>query len=131
MISGFEKIVEERIKNAQQKGVFDNLSGAGRPLELEEDRHVPEELRLAHKILKNADCIPPEIELKRQIRQTRDLLSTMKDTAEKYHVLKKLNFLIMKMNSQRQTNIMFEVPQQYRESLVKRFDAAPSGCGGR
>lgn len=131
MISGFEKIVEERIKNAQQKGVFDNLSGAGRPLELEEDRHVPEELRLAHKILKNADCIPPEIELKRQIRQTQDLLSTMKDTAEKYHVLKKLNFLIMKMNSQRQTNIMFEVPQQYRESLVKRFDAAPSGCGGR
>ncbi|RLC32094.1 MAG: DUF1992 domain-containing protein [Deltaproteobacteria bacterium] len=131
MISGFEKIVEERIKNAQQKGVFDNLSGAGRPLELEEDRHVPEELRLAHKILKNADCIPPEIELKRQIRQTRDLLSTMKDTAEKYHVLKKLNFLIMKMNSQRQTNIMFEVPQQYRESLVKRFDAAPPECGGR
>ena len=122
MISGFEKIVEERIKAAQQKGVFDNLNGTGRPLALEEDGHIPEDLRLAHKILKNADCLPPEIELKQQIRQTEDLLRTMEDTAQRYHVLKKLNFLILKINSQRQANIMFEVPQQYEESLVARFD---------
>ena len=122
MISGFEKIVEERIKAAQQKGVFDNLNGTGRPLALEEDGHIPEDLRLAHKILKNADCLPPEIELKQQIRQTEDLLRTMEDTAQRYHLLKKLNFLILKINSQRQANIMFEVPQQYEESLVARFD---------
>ncbi len=122
MISGFEKIVEERIKAAQQKGVFDNLNGTGRPLALEEDGHIPEDLRLAHKILKNADCLPPEIELKQQIRQTEDLLRTMEDTAQRYHVLKKLNFLILKINSQRQANIMFEVPQQYEESLLARFD---------
>ena len=122
MISGFEKIVEERIMAAQQKGVFDNLDGTGRPLALEEDGHIPEDLRLAHKILKNADCLPPEIELKQQIRQTEDLLRTMEDTAQRYHVLKKLNFLILKINSQRQANIMFEVPQQYEESLLARFD---------
>ena len=122
MISGFEKIVEERIMAAQQKGVFDNLNGTGRPLALEEDGHIPEDLRLAHKILKNADCLPPEIELKQQIRQTEELLRTMEDTAQRYHVLKKLNFLILKINSQRQANIMFEVPQQYEERLVARFD---------
>ena len=122
MISGFEKIVEERIKAAQKKGVFDNLDGTGRPLALEEDGHIPEDLRLAHKILKNADCLPPEIELKQQIRQTEDLLRTMEDTAQRYHALKKLNFLILKINLQRQANIMFEVPQQYEESLVARFD---------
>jgi len=121
MISGFEQIVEERIQSAQKKGVFDNLNGSGRPIALEEDRHVPEELRLAHKILKNADCLPPEIELKKQIRQTEDLLSAMEGTAQRYRVLKKLNFLILKMNSQRQANIMFEVPQQYEGSLVERF----------
>ncbi len=124
MISGFEKIVEERIRHAQQMGVFDNLSGAGRPLALEEDSHVPEELRLAYKILKNADCLPPEIELKKQIRQTEDILSTMADTAEKYRVLKKLNFLIMKINAQRLSNMMFEIPQQYEERLAERFDTA-------
>ena len=124
MISGFEKIVEERIKAAQQKGVFDNLSGAGRPLALEEDGHIPEDLRLAHKILKNADCLPPEIELKQQILQTEELLCTMEDTAQRYHVLKKLNFLILKINSQRRANIMFEVPQQYEESLVAHLDVA-------
>jgi hypothetical protein len=129
MISGFEKIVEERIKVAQRNGVFDNLGGAGRPLALEEDGHIPEDLRLAHKILKNADCLPPEIELKQQIRQTEDLLRTMEDTAQRYHVLKKLNFLILKINSQRRANIMFDVPQQYEESLVAHFDAASLVCG--
>ncbi len=54
---------------------------------------------IAYKILKNADCLPPEIELKKEIERTEDLLRGMADTAEKYHTLKKLNFLIMKLNS--------------------------------
>ncbi|WP_236886000.1 DnaJ family domain-containing protein [Desulfococcus multivorans] len=73
----------------------------------------PEELRLAHKILKNADCLPPEIELKKEILKTEDLLAGMADTAEKYHVMKKLNFLIMKLNAMRNSNVVFEVPQKY------------------
>ncbi len=32
MITGFEKIVEERIKQAQKNGEFDNLPGFGKPL---------------------------------------------------------------------------------------------------
>ena len=83
MFSGFNKIVEKRIQTAQKKGEFENLSGAGKPLDLKDDRNVPEELRLAYKILKNADCIPPEIELKKEINHMEDLLSKMDDTAEK------------------------------------------------
>ena len=56
MIPGFEQIVEERIKKAQYKGFFDDLPEAGKPLDLTADQHIPEDLRLAHKILKNADC---------------------------------------------------------------------------
>jgi DnaJ homologue, subfamily C, member 28, conserved domain len=122
MIQGFEKIVEERILTAQKKGEFENLDGVGKPLALHDDYHVPEELRLAFKILKNADCLPPEIELKKEIRQTEDLLAGMQDTSEKYRLLKKINFLIMKLNTIRSSSIVFEMPQHYMEKLVDCFE---------
>ena len=124
MFTGFSKIIEERIRKAQKKGVFDNLEGSGRPLNLEEDSHIAEDLRLAHKILKNANCLPPEIELKKEIQRTEDLLSGMKDTAQKHRTLKKLNYLIMKLNAARDTSIELEMPQQYSFKLVDRLESA-------
>ncbi len=121
MIPGFNKIVEARILKAQQKGEFDNLEGSGKPLKLDGGGCVAEELRLAYKILKNADFVPPEIELKKEIKQTEDLLTGMQDTAEKYRTLKKLNFLIMKLKALRNTSVVLEMPQQYEEKLVNRF----------
>ena len=122
MFTGFSRIIEERIRKAQKKGVFENLEGSGKPLNLEDDRHIPEDLRLAHKILKNADCLPPEIELKKEIACTEDLLRGMKDTAQKHRTLKKLNYLIMKLNTVRDTSIALEMPQQYSLKLVERLE---------
>jgi len=123
MFTGFSKIIEERIRKAQKKGEFDNLEGAGKPLNLEDDSHIAEDLRLAHKILKNANCLPPEIELKKEIARTEDLLSGMKDTAQKHHTLKKLNYLIMKLNAVRDTSIELEMPQHYSLKLVDRLES--------
>jgi len=122
MIPGFNKIVETRILTAQKNGEFDDLEGSGKPLKLD-DGCVPEELRLAYKVLKNADFVPPEIELKKEIKQIEDLLAGMQDTAEKYRTLKKLNFLIMKLNTLRNASVEFEMPQQYEEKLVGRFES--------
>lgn len=121
MITGFEKIVEERIREAQKKGTFNNLQGAGEPLNLAQDSHIPEDLRLAHKILKNADCLPPEIEIKKEIHRTEELLAQMPDTAARYTTLKKLNYLIMKLNMTRQGNIQFDLPQQYVSDVTERL----------
>ena len=55
-----EWIAERRIAEAVSQGELDNLPGAGRPLDLEEDALVPEELRMAHRILKNAEMQVPE-----------------------------------------------------------------------
>ena len=123
MFSGFTKIVEERIRKAQRNGEFRNLTGSGKPLALQEDRHIAEELRLSYKILKNADCLPPEVELKKEIERTEDLLRGMEETAEKYRILKKLNFLIMKLNATRNMSIAFEVPQRYSTRLADRFES--------
>lgn len=118
MITGFEKIVEERIRQAQKNGAFDNLAGSGKPLVLEDTRWVPEDLRLAYKMLKNADCVPPEIEIANEIRNTESLLEQMTDEKQKYSTLKKLNYLILKLNTMRKSPIKFEIPQKYEAQVL-------------
>ena len=86
MFPGFDKIVEERIKNAQRKGDFQDLPGSGQPLNLDDDNFVAEDLRLAYKILKNADFVPPEIEIKKEIAKTEQLLTSLKDEIGRAHV---------------------------------------------
>jgi hypothetical protein len=128
MIPGFAKIVEERIRRAQKKGVFENLEGSGKPLDLLDDQMVAEELRLTYKILKNADYLPPEIELKKAIRQTEALLSGMGETAAKYRTMQKLNFLIMKLNTLRNTAIEFEAPQKYSDKIIEKLESSASSA---
>lgn len=53
---------ERHILDAQRKGEFDNLPGAGSPLVLDDDSGVPQELRVAYRILKNAGYVPAEIQ---------------------------------------------------------------------
>ena len=120
MLDGFAKLVEQRIKASQKNGDFEDLQGTGKPIEFEDDSGIPEDLRMAYKMLKNADCTPPEIELKKQILKTEDLLSGMPDSQEKYKAIKKLNYLIMKMNCLRRTPINMEEPQ-YSGQIIDRL----------
>ena len=55
-----EWIAEQKIAEAVSQGELEDLPGAGRPLDLDEDALVPEELRMAHRILKNANVPLPE-----------------------------------------------------------------------
>ena len=126
MFPGFQKIVEERILRAKKNGEFDNLVGNGKPLDLKDDIHISEDLRLAFKILKNADCLPPEIELKKEIKQTEALLVGMAETSEKYRIMKKLNYLIMKLNTTRDTSITLEMPQLYVDKVVDQLGSSKS-----
>ena len=123
MFPGFEKLIESRIKKAQDQGAFENLPGIGKPLHLEDDQHIPEDLRMAHKVLKNADCLPPEVQLRKEIRTTEDLLAGMTDTVQKYRTIKKLNFLIMKLNALKDANPAHDIPQRYYGEVVERLGA--------
>lgn len=116
----YEKIAEERIREAIERGEFDNLPGKGKPVVLENDSHIAPELRIAYKILKNAGCLPPEMELRKEIQTTEELLSGMKDTQEKYRQIKKLNYLIMKLNSMRRVSPLLEMGQYYYEKVLDR-----------
>ncbi len=65
---------ERHILEAQSKGDFDALPGSGEPLLLDDDLHVPVELRAGYRLLKNAGCLPPELELRKQAVELADLL---------------------------------------------------------
>jgi len=60
-------LAERKIEEAISRGELDNLPGAGRPLELDDDRLVPEGLRAAYRLLKNAGYVPPEVQTLNEI----------------------------------------------------------------
>ncbi len=68
-MSSTEDLVEQQILQAQERGEFDNLSGAGKRLNLEENPLQPPELRMPYKILKDNGFAPYWIELGKEIDQ--------------------------------------------------------------
>ena len=115
-----EALAEERIRAAQERGEFDNLPGAGRPLDLDHDAHVPEELRMAWRVLKNAGCLPPELEAEREINSAIELLSAMTDEGERYRQMQRLNLMITKLNEGRRRPVLLETEQVYYDKIVAR-----------
>ena len=115
------KIVERRIKEAQENGDFDGLPGRGEPLELRDDSNVPEDLRLAYKILKNADCLPPEVEEKKEIMQMEELLESIPDEKEKYKLIKKINYRVMKLNMMGKKSPLLEEKQFYYGKMINKL----------
>ncbi len=87
----FEKIAEQRIKEAIKKGELDNLLSQGKPLKLEDLSRVPEELRMSYKILKNAGLVPAEIEIRKEIISLKELINLCQDEDEKKKLTKQLN----------------------------------------
>ena len=61
------KGIDEIIRQAMQSGEFDNLPNQGKKLSLDEYFNLPEELRVGYTLLKNANFVPPEIELLKEI----------------------------------------------------------------
>jgi DnaJ family protein C protein 28 len=59
-------LVEQRIQEAREEGKFDNLSGAGKPLRLEENIWAGDKA-MAYHLLKSNDVAPQELERGREI----------------------------------------------------------------
>lgn len=66
-MSSTQDLVESQIEKARKKGAFNNLEGAGKPINLEENPFEPPEMRMALKILKDNDFAPYWVELGKEI----------------------------------------------------------------
>lgn len=87
-------LVEQRLQDAVSRGELENLPGEGRPLELDEDPLVPEDLRAAYRVLKNAGFVPPEVEALNDIAQLENLVQQGEaDAATRSKAVRKLALL--------------------------------------
>ena len=86
-----EKFIEKKIRQAIDEGEFDNLKGAGKPLNLDAYFNTPEDIRLGYTLLKNNDFVPEEVELLKEIGVLREKLEACGNDAEKQILTGKLN----------------------------------------
>ncbi len=117
-----DEIVEAQIRQAIARGDFDDLPGVGKPLALEDDALVPEELRMAYRILKNAGYVPEEVRLRRDIGHLEQLVARL-DGEEHAGVVKRLNLLRARLSAQRGAGASLQIEEQYRNKVVRQLQA--------
>jgi hypothetical protein len=99
--SALRRLADKRIEDAMKEGKFDNLAGAGQPLELE-PMPAEENARLtwwALRILKNNDFTPEEVRWRKAIDHLRSRLDAATEEADVIRLVGQANELIRKLNT--------------------------------
>src|SRR5207247_11231698 len=63
----FADYLSEQIREAQERGAFDNLQGMGKPLNLD-DNHYAGDKAMGYNVLRSNGCAPREIDLATDVR---------------------------------------------------------------
>ena len=100
----FQRNADEKIKEAIARGEFDHLPGKGKPLNLEAYFATPEHLRMGYSILKNADIIPEEMELLRQIEGLKKSLDSCGTPMERKTLRQQLSEKLTNLNMRMEHN---------------------------
>ena len=119
--SVIQLVAERRIEEALSQGAFDNLPGAGKPLAIEDLSHVPEEMRMAYKILRNAGCLPPELEERKELNRLVDLLEQCEDEQERVRQMQRVRFMITRAKMRFQRPMQIEQDDPYYDRLLDRL----------
>lgn len=120
-MSIFARIAEQRIQEAMARGEFDNLALKGEPIPREDLSHVPEELRMGFKILKNAGVLPEELELRREMVSLRQLLDACGDEGERNALRKRLTARQLRFTMLMEKNFRTPVYLQYEGKINEKM----------
>jgi hypothetical protein len=112
-----DSMAEARIQEALERGELQGLAGEGKPLELDDDSLVPEELRAGYRLLKNAGFLPPELQALKELRQVESLLSRLEpDEPEHGRAQLRLSLLRSRLEGRHGS-----LAGRYEQRLVERF----------
>lgn len=92
------RIAEAKIREAVERGEFDNLPGHGKPLKIEDLSHIPEEWRASYIILKNAGFLPEEVQIKKEIYALKQQINACNSDKERSVLKKAMLALELKHN---------------------------------
>ena len=116
-----DNLAEARIHQAAQQGEFDNLPGAGKPLVLDDETSVPEELRVGYRLLKNAGYMPPELQINKEIKQAEELLARVRNMDDRDRAGKRLQWLRMILSHRRGEGVDIVSEYRYQEKLLGKL----------
>ena len=111
-----DKLAEEKITEAIEHGELDNLPGAGKPLRLDDDTLVPEELRAGFRLLKNAGYLAPGLQLRKEIRSVEALIVQARSLEERDVLNRRLHYLLLQLSIASPDN-PFLAEQQYLDKI--------------
>jgi len=92
------RIAEDKIRESIKNGEFSSLPGFGKPLELEDLSHIPEDLRMGYLMLKSAGYVAEEADLRKELMTIEDLIRCCEDEEKKEILQKKLNEKLLRLN---------------------------------
>jgi len=128
--SALRRLADKRIEDAMREGKFDNLAGAGKPLDLE-PMPADENARMTWwmlRILKGADFTPDEIRLRRQVESLKGELNSATTEPGVAALVKAVNALVRQLNTLGTNAIHLAVSPVSLETelarLRERLDAA-------
>ena len=103
----FDRMVEAIIKEAMERGEFDDLPGKGKSIDLTEYFETPEDVRMANSVLKNAGMTSREVDLLKEIAELKQVLTAVLDEKKKQQSeqqiqQKQLEFSLMLERQKRQ-----------------------------
>ncbi|WP_347552508.1 DUF1992 domain-containing protein [Pseudalkalibacillus hwajinpoensis] len=94
-------VAEDKIKTSMKNGEFDDLPGKGKPKKLDDLSMIPEELRIAYKVLKNSGYLPENVQLQKELVSLEELLRFCGDEEERMHLKKRISEKSYAINSSR------------------------------
>ena len=117
----FEMLAEQKIREAIERGELDDLPGAGKPLEIDDDPLVPEDQRVAYRVLKNAGFVPPEVEVRKEVRSIEQLIDSLPSGPDRARALRRLQLLNLKLAESSAGGRQFRMAPEYYRKIVEKL----------
>lgn len=113
-----DALAESKIAAAIASGELSNLPGEGRPLELDDSPLVPEALRAAYRILRNAGFVPPEVEACRERANLARMVASLDDEPARRRAALRLALIEARLEA---TGTAAGATSGYRGALLERL----------
>ena len=120
MIAAIGIVAETRIKEALARGDLTNLPGAGQPLDLDDDASIPEDLRMAYKLLKNGDYLDASSS-ETAPTALGDMLRTAPDERATLRRMLKLQVIEARMRAREGRALNLASSDAYHDKVVERL----------
>ena len=90
-------MAEREMRKKSEEGYFDDLPLKGKKIDCSVNHNIPSEWRVLKTLSKDANVLPPEVQLQKEINLLLELAREQKGEEEKKEILKKVSLKEMEL----------------------------------